>query len=304
MMMCDPSLARRTAADDACYDPRMARWLPAALVAVALLLAATGCSSGVADPTPTVVSTDTPRPRPSTATPFPTFTPTPVIGEGQAIVVGGDVRVRSAPSTQSELVRELPDQEPVVLAEAVQGENWLVGSQTWVSSPPPWTSTWFRLTDGSFIYAAFVFILQPGEASPLTDAAGQERWVDVNVTTQTASAMIGDRAIFTAPVSTGSPQFPSPIGSHKIERDGRIAVERMTAAQAGYAPGQATYDVERVLFTQYYDQKGDALHLNYWRPQSVFGRTATSHGCVGMQLHDAQYFWLFGAAGMRVEIHE
>ena len=81
------------------------------------------------------------------------------------------------------------------------------------------------------------------------------------------------------------------------------ATQRMTATQAGYTPGQASYDVERVLFTQYYDRNGDALHLNYWRPKEVFGATATSHGCVGMQLHDAQYFWLFGAPGMRVEIH-
>jgi lipoprotein-anchoring transpeptidase ErfK/SrfK len=109
--------------------------------------------------------------------------------------------------------------------------------------------------------------------------------------------------VYTALVSTGSPQFPSPPGSHRIEGDGRLAVERMTASQAGYSPSQARYDVERVLFTQYYDRMGDALHLNYWRPAEVFGRTATSHGCVGMQLHDAQYFWLFGAAGMRVEIH-
>jgi lipoprotein-anchoring transpeptidase ErfK/SrfK len=94
------------------------------------------------------------------------------------------------------------------------------------------------------------------------------------------------------------------MGSMAIEPDGRIAVVRMTASQAGYDEQQATYDVERVLFTQYFDQKGNALHLNYWRPDDVFGNTATSHGCVGMQLHDAQYFWLFGEPGMRVEIHE
>jgi hypothetical protein len=77
----------------------------------------------------------------------------------------------------------------------------------------------------------------------------------------------------------------------------------MTSSQAGYNPQQAQYDVERVLFTQYYTRMGDALHLNYWRPDSVFGNTPTSHGCVGMQLHAAQYFWLFGEPGMRVEIH-
>jgi lipoprotein-anchoring transpeptidase ErfK/SrfK len=213
------------------------------------------------------------------------------------------VRVRSGPSTQAEVVKTLPDQTAVQIAEAVDGEDWLIGAQTWVPARPAWTRTWFRLTDGTFIYAAFVFILQPGEASPLADHGGAERWIDVNVTTQTATAMAGDRPVYAAPVSTGSPQFPSPLGSHKIQEDGRLAVERMTAAQAGYTPAQARYDVERVLFTQYYDLGGNALHLNYWRPAEVFGRTATSHGCVGMQLHDAQYFWLFAEPGTRVEIH-
>jgi lipoprotein-anchoring transpeptidase ErfK/SrfK len=200
-------------------------------------------------------------------------------------------------------VKTVPDHTAVVIAEAVQGENWLVGTQTWVAAPPAWTRTWFRLTDGTFVYAAFVFILQPGETSPLADHGSAEKWVDVNVTTQTATAMAGDRAVYSAPVSTGSPSFPSPLGTHRIEDDGRLAVERMTASQAGYTSAQARYDVERVLFTQYYDRTGNALHLNYWRPAEVFGRTATSHGCIGMQLHDAQYFWLFGEPGMRVEIH-
>lgn len=191
----------------------------------------------------------------------------------------------------------------MVIAEAVQGENWLVGSQTWVTSPPPWTRTWFRLSDGTFVYAAFVFILQPGEVSPLAEHPGVEKWIDINVSTQTATAMAGDQPVYAAPISSGAPPFPSPLGTHRIEEDGRIAVERMTASQAGYTPDQARYDVERVLFTQYYDRSGNALHLNYWRPQSVFGRTPTSHGCIGMQLHDAQYFWLFGEPGLRVEIH-
>jgi lipoprotein-anchoring transpeptidase ErfK/SrfK len=271
-----------------------------------LTTAVLGACGGEGTPTP-VATGIPPSPTrtfgPPPPSPFPTFTPTPALGIGQAIVVGGDLRIRAAPSTNSEVVREVEDREPLQLAGAVQGENWLVGAQTWVPSVPDWTSTWYQLTDNTYVYAAFVFILQPGEESPLLDAQGAEKWVDVNVTRQTASAMVGDRVVFTAPVSTGSPAFPSPLGSHRIESDGRIAVERMTAAQAGYSPGQARYDVERVLFTQYYDRGGNALHLNYWRPKEVFGRTATSHGCVGMQLHDAQFFWLFAEAGTRVEIH-
>jgi hypothetical protein len=274
------------------------RWRAA--VAVAGLLAV-GCSGGGADPTVTPTFSVTNTPAPATRTPFPTLTPTPEVRANQAIVVGGDLRVRSGPSTQAPEIGTLEDQSVVVIDRAEQGENWLVGSQTWVSTAPDWTRTWYRLTDGSYVYAAFVFILQPGEPSPLTNPGGAEKWIDVNVTTQEARAMIGDTPIFTAPVSTGSPQFPSPMGTHRIGY--RTSVERMTAAQAGYTPNQATYDVERVLFTQYYADGGNALHLNYWRPQSVFGNTATSHGCIGMQLHDAQWFWLFGEEGMRVEVH-
>jgi len=281
----------------------MRRRLPLA-VATCLALLASACTGDSApEPTPTPTYTVTWTPAPATATPLPTATPRPTVTENQAIVVGGDLRVRSAATTRSEVLNTLPDKSVVVIDTAVQGENWLVGNQTWVAAAPDWTTTWFRLTDGSYVYAAFVFILQPGEASPLIDPAGQEKWIDVNVTTQTATAMLGQTPLFTAPVSTGSPQFPSPVGTHRLQRDGRIPVERMTASQAGYTPGQATYDVERVLFTQYYDNKGDALHLNYWRPKDVFGRTATSHGCVGMQLHDAQWLWLFGEPDMRVEIH-
>ena len=280
----------------------MLRGFGALTLSIAAALAA-ACSSGAAAPTPApptatetplIIASPTPRPAP---------TPTPQLGAYSAIVVGGDLRTRGAPSTQGPVVGTLKDQQPVQIVGVVQGENWLVGSQTWVSTSPEWARTWFKLADNTYVYAPFIFVLAPGETSPLADAAGAEKWIDVNVTKQTASAMIGDRAIFTAPISSGQPAFPSPLGTHHIEPDGRLAVERMTASQAGYSPSQARYDVERVLFTQYYDRSGDALHLNYWRPSSVFGHEATSHGCVGMEAHAAQYFWLFGAPGMRVEIH-
>ena len=269
-----------------------------------LLSLSVACTGNTPPSTTTPAPSSTSTPLPATKTPFPTFTPTPVLEVGVAIVVGGDLRVRGAPSTKGPVVKTLKDQDhvqidrrggrrerprrrpDVAVDDSRRGRASGTGLRTARSSTP-----------------SFVFFLLPNEESPLPIRRGEEKWIDVNVTTQTANAMIGARSIHTAPVSTGSPQFPSPLGSHRIEKDGRLAVERMTATQAGYTPGQATYDVERVLFTQYYDRNGDALHLNYWRPESVFGHTATSHGCVGLLPHDAQYFWLFGAPGMRVEIH-
>ncbi len=253
-------------------------------------------------PLPTVALARLPTTPADTPTPLPT--PRPELVPGMSIVVGGDVRKRPEPSTFNEPIGVLPDGQPVNVIAVVQGENWLLGSQTWLSQTPSWASDWMQLDDGSYIYGAFIFTLLPDETSPLRDPGGLEKWIDVDVSDQTVAAMIGDQAIYMALASTGSPDFPTPKGTHHIEPDGRIVIERMTASQAGYSAQQATYDVERVLFTQYLDRYGNAIHLNYWRPEEVFGATPTSHGCIGLQLHDAQYLWLFGEPGMRVEVHD
>jgi lipoprotein-anchoring transpeptidase ErfK/SrfK len=256
-------------------------------------------------PSATPIPTWTLVPPTATATPLPTATPPPELSSGSAIIVGGAVRTRVEPATTSEQAGELQDLDTVTIVNRVQGENWLLGEQDWVSTTPPWASEWFQLEDGSYVYGPFVFVLGEGEISPLAPAAGGvEKWIDVDISEQTARAMVGEDVRFTAAISSGEAQFPTPQGSLAIEPDGRLAVVRMTASQAGYSESQADYDVERVLFTQYFDQQGNALHLNYWRPHEVFGNVATSHGCIGMELHEAQYFWLFGEPGMRVEIHE
>ena len=280
------------------------------LIALATLLLACSDSTPAA-PAATATSTLTPIPTwtlvppTPTGTPPPTATPLPDLTTGTSIIVGGVVFTRSEPSTQASQVGSLADLSTVNVVNRVQGENWLLGTQTWLSTTPGWATEWFQLADGSYVYGPFVFILGEGETSPITPVPdGVEKWIDVDVSEQTARAMVGDEAVYAAAISSGDAQFPTPQGRFGIEPDGRIAVVRMTASQAGYDERQATYDVERVLFTQYFDQKGNALHLNYWRPHAVFGNTATSHGCVGMELHEAQWFWLFGEPGMRVEIHE
>ena len=266
-----------------------------------------GCDRLSNDPKPPtpVPATDTPLPLPTdTPIPTPEPPPPPQITAGTSIVIGGPVRLRGDPSTVNPETGTLYDGQSVVIAATLKGENWLVGDQTWVSSVPDWTTDWYQLDDGSFVYSAFVFTLLPDETSPTRGTGGAEKWIDVNLANQTISAMVGDQAIKVALATTGSSDFPTPPGTHAIEPDGRVSVVDMTASQAGYSPGQATYDVKRVLFTQYFDRMGNAIHMNYWRPEEVYGNTATSHGCVGLQLHDAQYFWLFGGPGMRVEIHD
>ena len=281
--------------------------LALSLAALALNLSlGQACYLGPAEPTPTPTPapTEIPTPEPPTVTPEPSLTPVPQLQAGSAIVVGGEVRTRPEPSTRNIPIGTLPDQEPVGIAAVVQGENWLVGEQTWVSESPPWASEWLQLDDGSYVYGAFVFQLLEGETSPLLDFGEEEKWIDVSLSEQTVRAMVGEQAVHVAAATSGAPGFETPGGTHYVEPDGRVVLERMTASQAGYNPSQASYDAERVLFTQYFDRQGNALHLNYWRADSVFGAAPTSHGCVGLRLHDAQYLWLFAEPGTRVEIHD
>lgn len=128
-----------------------------------------------------------------------------------------------------------------------------------------------------------------------------ERWVYVSLNTQRATAMVGDTPVYTALGTTGKTGFPTPRGQFKIVK--RVYNETMDSLSIGLPRDSPEgYYLKDVLFTQYFDWEGDALHLNYWQPESVFGRTPTSHGCVGLRYADAEFFWNFLTFGSRVVV--
>jgi lipoprotein-anchoring transpeptidase ErfK/SrfK len=131
---------------------------------------------------------------------------------------------------------------------------------------------------------------------PGPEVAG-ERWILISIADQTATAMIGDQPLYAALVTTGKDGWNTPTGSFQILY--RVANETMTSAAIG---AEEFYHLEDVLYTQYFTDRGHALHLNYWRENWYFGRIRSSHGCVGMRLADAEFFWNFATYGTRVEI--
>lgn len=124
-----------------------------------------------------------------------------------------------------------------------------------------------------------------------------ERWILVDIARQRASAMIGDRVLYTALVTTGKEGWETPTGTFRILY--RVANETMTSDAIG---AEEYYVLTYVLYTQYFTYEGHALHLNYWRPEYYFGNIPSSHGCIGMRLADAEFFWHFARAGTRVTI--
>ncbi len=124
-----------------------------------------------------------------------------------------------------------------------------------------------------------------------------ERWIDVDLSAQTTTAMIGETVLYTALVTTGKDGWETPPGTWRIEY--RVANETMTSAAIG---AEEFYHLTDVLYTQYFTNAGHALHLNYWREESYFGNERSSHGCVGMRLADAEFFWNFAGVGTRVVV--
>src|SRR6266567_2709538 len=135
-----------------------------------------------------------------------------------------------------------------------------------------------------------------------SDVGQHEHWVDVNLSKQVTVAVDGTTPVRAIYVTTGMPGWETPAGTFRVMY--RIEDETMKSSALGIPiDSDDGYDLEHVMYTQYFTNQGHALHDNWWRPDSVFGGRATSHGCVGMELADAKFLWDFLAVGGRVVIH-
>ena len=115
-----------------------------------------------------------------------------------------------------------------------------------------------------------------------------ERWFDINLSTQRMSAYDGNKLIKTFVISTGLPNTPTVTGRF------RIYVKYTATLMAG--PG---YYLPNVPWTMYF-YNGYGIHGTYWH--NNFG-TPMSHGCVNMRNSDAEWAFNFASVGTLVNIH-
>jgi lipoprotein-anchoring transpeptidase ErfK/SrfK len=125
----------------------------------------------------------------------------------------------------------------------------------------------------------------PSQPTPYTPpqpsvSASSDRWIDVNLSTQSLVAYEGNTPVFWAVVSTGLPATPTVTGQY------RIYVKYRSAPMSG--PG---YYLPGVPFIMYF-YAGYGLHGTYWH--NNFGHPM-SHGCVNLRTPDAE--WLFNWTG-------
>ncbi len=127
-------------------------------------------------------------------------------------------------------------------------------------------------------------IVPPPATRPRVAQPG-EKWIDVNLHTQTLVAYEGDRPVYATLMSTGrhndqdpTQDFRTPPGTYRI-RDKHLAT-----TMDGDVTNDGPYSIEDVPWVQYF--KGSfALHGAFWHDD--FGHVH-SHGCVNLAPEDAR----------------
>ena len=118
-------------------------------------------------------------------------------------------------------------------------------------------------------------------------APSRGKWIGIDLANQQVTAYEGQKAVFSALVSTGVAGMPTPLGDFKIYRKVRVQ-----------AMGGADYYLPNVEYVSYF-HRGYALHGTYWHDN--FGQPM-SHGCVNMRNPDAQWVYAWAPVGTPVRV--
>ncbi|MDP9365410.1 MAG: L,D-transpeptidase family protein, partial [Chloroflexota bacterium] len=208
----------------------------------------------------------------------------PEIWQGAAL---GETNVRAEPNTRARAVEELAYGDPVTVVDWVEGEEVYKGADLWA-----------KLGEGRYVYARNVGRNAPvAPLPPPADAPTAGKWIDVDLTQQLVVAYDGRTPVRTAVTTTGMAGWETPPGYYQILN--RVANETMTSGAIG---AEHHYKLEDVLFTQYFTDRGHALHFAWWRTEETIGRPG-SHGCVNLLLDDARFFWDWAGIGTPVYVH-
>lgn len=120
--------------------------------------------------------------------------------------------------------------------------------------------------------------LAQAENSSILGETTEEKWIDIDLSDQTITAMQGDTPVMQFPISSGK-WAPTPQGEF------RIWIKLRYSTMSGGNKNDGTYyylpNVPYVMF--FYGPYG--IHGAYWH--NNFG-TPMSHGCVNMSVGDSQ----------------
>jgi lipoprotein-anchoring transpeptidase ErfK/SrfK len=143
--------------------------------------------------------------------------------------------------------------------------------------------------EGYWVRKAHLRITEPGEVPE--DITADERWVDVDLSSQTVVAFVGKTPVYTTMISSGKESKIKEKDHSTPRGKWRIREKHVTTTMDGdgSAAGDLPYSIEDVPYVMYF-HKAYALHGAFWHRN--YG-VRMSHGCVNLAPLDAKYFFLF-----------
>lgn len=140
-------------------------------------------------------------------------------------------------------------------------------------------------------------LIASGAENLVYQAAPGERWIDVNMSTYTATAYEGTTAIMSIPTVFGAPATPTKTGTFAVYA--KVPIQDMK----GFNPDGTPYLARDMSWILYYD--GDyALHGTPVRYKFGYDAgTSGSKGCVNLPVDRAKQLYDWAGIGDRVIVH-
>lgn len=228
----------------------------------------------------TIPSATATNAEPTVTVPTPTLAVSLAAGRGDALAPGNLSAVTAEPTAEPPL---LPEKEIAAAADPLA---------TWTVTPQP-TPTLAPTATPTATPEPTATLEPPPPGSPRPLGVGPtEKWIDVNLTTQTLTAYEGDTPVLTTLISSGRWEYQTITGEF------RTYLKYDLQTMSGYHLGlnYVTTDVPHVM----YFYRDFAIHGAYWH--NSFG-TPVSHGCVNMPPPDAAWLYAWAPVGTFVTVH-
>ncbi|MEI7034778.1 L,D-transpeptidase [Streptomyces pratensis] len=116
------------------------------------------------------------------------------------------------------------------------------------------------------------------QAKKVKFTIGRSQVSTVDASTHRMKVVRDGKQIKDIPISAGAPATTTYNGQMVISE--KLKVTRMNGDTVGFG---GEYDIKDVPHAMRLSTSGTFLHGNYWGASSIFGKTNTSHGCVGLR---------------------
>ena len=207
---------------------------------------------------------------------------------------------RAGVAWEPESAQHSPDRDPVQWAEEPAEEDSADANDRWQQPRGPrnsYTADWEDVySEQSYRTPGSSWEPEPSQSASREVELTGEKWIDIDISSQTLTAYQGETEVRVFTISSGSARYPTVTGSFRTYA--RIDVQYMSGGSQ--AAGDYYFQAD-VPWVQYF-YEGYAIHGAYWHNQ--FG-SPIGHGCINMRVEESR--WLYdwtGVTGIRVEVHE